>query len=355
MHAALLRGAKVGPCARRQRAGPVAIRVAVVACATWRIAMLALLTGLGGCATLSSVMPSVQVTTPKSRALLLDKVPFHPQTEYQCGPAALAGVLNASGVAITPQVLAPQVYLPDRRGSLQVELAAATRRAGRIPYPVERTPEALTAELAAGRPVLVLQNLLVRTVPRWHYAVLVGADPDRNRFILNSGTERASPVRASTFVRTWDWAGRWGIVALRPGELPARVEPAEYLTATADFEAVAGAAAARPAWRAALKRWPQEPRVHLALGNQAHAAGDLRAAVRHYRAGLARAPADPVLGNNLASVLGELGCPVQARIALDTAETGLPPGSRWSEQLARTRTEIDAIPGGRGAACERSR
>ena len=39
--------------------------------------------------------------------LLLD-VPFHPQTEMQCGPAALATVLNASGVGITPDALAPQ-------------------------------------------------------------------------------------------------------------------------------------------------------------------------------------------------------------------------------------------------------
>jgi predicted Zn-dependent protease len=137
--------------------------------------------------------------------------------------------------------------------------------------------------------------------------------------------------------------------------MPARVEPAEYLTAVADFEAVAGAAVARPAWRAARKRWPQEPRLHLALGNRAHGAGDLRGAVRHYRAGLAHAPADPVLGNNLASVLGELGCTRQARAALDAVQAGLPADNRWRAQLAQTRREIDALPVGRVAACKRPR
>ena len=78
-------------------------------------------------------------------AVLLD-VPFHPQTEYQCGPAALATVLGASGVATSPEALVPQVYLPGREGSLQMELVAATRRAGRIPYEVERDPEGLLAE-----------------------------------------------------------------------------------------------------------------------------------------------------------------------------------------------------------------
>lgn len=300
---------------------------------------------VSGCATLRSIHPAVQVTTPASRPLLLEGVPFHPQTAHQCGPAALAGVLGASGVPMEPGALAPQVYLPGRRGSLQVELLAATRRAGRIAYPVERTPEALVAELAAGRPVLVLQNLLVRTVPRWHYAVLVGADPGTNRLILNSGARRALRVRAPGFLRSWDWAGRWGMIALRPGELPARAEPAAYLSAVADFEAVAGPAQARAAYLAALGRWPRDPRVHLALGNQAYNVGERVQAARHYRAGLGYAPDDAVLANNLASVLGELGCVDEARSVLDS----LPPDAlsrdgRWRERLEQTRREIDASP-----------
>jgi len=340
-----------GPCVGRSSTFPRrpawgrAIRIAA------RCLTSACVVSLCACATFQSAFPRVQVTTPESRALLLDRVPFYPQTEYQCGPAALAGVLGASGIKASPQSLAPQVYLPDRRGSLQVELAAATRRAGRIPYPVERTPEALTAELALHRPVLVLQNLLVRTVPRWHYAVLVGADPSRNRFILNSGTERAMPVRASSFLRTWDWADRWGLVVLRPGELPAVANPEAYLTAVADFEEVAGNKAARPAYAAALKRWPHESSTHLALGNQAHAAGNRIKAAHHYRAGLARAPGDPVLGNNLASVLGELGCRAEAQAVLDATRPG---DGRWNAQLAQTRREIEASRR-RSATCDRMR
>ena len=50
-----------------------------------------------------------------------------PQREYQCGPAALATVLAASGVAVTPDDLTARVYIPERRGSLQPEMIAATR------------------------------------------------------------------------------------------------------------------------------------------------------------------------------------------------------------------------------------
>lgn len=301
---------------------------------------------LAGCA----INPPLRVSEslPGGGIDLGAQLPFHPQTEYQCGPAALATVLGASGVAVTPEALAPQVYLPGREGSLQLELVGATRRAGRIPYVIAREPQAVFAELAAGRPVLVLQNLLVRTVPRWHYAVVVGADPQRERIILNSGAQRGLALRAPTFLRTWDWAGRWGLVVLRPGELPAQADPAAYLAAVADFEAVAGTAAARPAYLAALQRWPEDARVHLALGNHAHAAGDGRAAVAHYRTGWTLAPGDPVLGNNYASVLGELGCRTQALQVLDRVDDA---DGRWTAQLRLTRREVQAAAPRSTAAC----
>lgn len=312
----------------------------------------ALLAGLvlacAGCA----INPPLQLqgSIPAAGVDLSQRVPFHPQTEYQCGPAALAGVLGASGVPATPEGLAPQMYLPGRHGSLQVELLGATRRAGRIPYPVAKTPEALFAELQAGRPVLVLQNLLTRTVPKWHYAVVVGADAHRNRVLLNSGEKRALDVAAPKFMRTWDWGGRWAMLALKPGELPASDDPAGYLKAVADFEAVAGAAAARPAYESARRRWPGEPRVYLALGNQAYASGDKRAAARLFRDGLAHAPGDPVLSNNYASAMGELGCRAQALRALDAVagEAG-----SWRAQLAQTRAEVDAAKSARSDDCGR--
>jgi hypothetical protein len=302
-----------------------------------------------GCA-LNPVRPG-SASVPVA-ANLVDTVPFHPQTDYQCGPAALATVLGASGVAIAPEALAPQVYLPARQGSLQVELLGAARRAGRIPYVLDASPDALWDELQGGRPVLVLQNLWVRSLPKWHYAVLVGTESARNRVVLNSGDRRGLRMRNSAFLRTWEWGGRWAMVTLAPGQVPAVADPARYLLAVADFERVAGADAAAPAYRAAVREWPADPRPHLALGNHAYAAQDRVQAARHYRAGLRLAPADPVLGNNLASVLGELGCPMDARAALDAARTGLQAGSPWSAALDATERELAAAPVAGAAACD---
>jgi len=88
------------------------------------------LLGLAGCATpqLQALLGSDPSGIPQRAEI--GAVPFYPQDDYQCGPAALAMVLGAGGKAIEPEALRPQVYLPDRHGSLQVEMLAAARRNG---------------------------------------------------------------------------------------------------------------------------------------------------------------------------------------------------------------------------------
>lgn len=308
---------------------------------------------------LASLLAGCSINPPLDLAALvgdqpplqLSTVPFFPQAEFECGPAALAGMLGAAGLEITPDALSPQVYLPGRQGSLQLELLASTRRSGRIPYLVEPSPGTLLAELEAGRPVLVFQNLRTPHFPLWHYAVLVGFDPAANLVYLNSGAERALPMAAPSFLRTWDWAGRWALVTLRPGELPARVDITRYAEAVAGFEAIAGAAAAQPAWRAALLRWPEDPRPLLALGNQAYGDGDLSVAASYYRRGLVLNRGDPALTNNLASVLGELGCPRSGVELLRPVQAALAVDSGWRDTIAATLAELTAGGGSDGGHC----
>ncbi|MGD9984266.1 MAG: PA2778 family cysteine peptidase, partial [Porticoccaceae bacterium] len=140
----------------------------------------------------------------------LAQVPFYPQSAYQCGPAALATVLGQAGVVVDPEQLVAAVYLPERKGSLQVELVAAARRYGRVPYPINPDLAGLLDTLRAGHPVLVLQNLAIERWPLWHFAVVIGFDAQRDEFILRSGTTRREVSSATSFLRTWQRAGNWG-------------------------------------------------------------------------------------------------------------------------------------------------
>jgi hypothetical protein len=67
----------------------------------------------------------------------VEAVPFYPQKEYQCGPASLAMALAWSGLHIDPDGLTSQVYTPSLKGSLPPAMVAATRRHGRVAYPVK--------------------------------------------------------------------------------------------------------------------------------------------------------------------------------------------------------------------------
>ena len=284
--------------------------------------MLAL--ALAGCASFPAVPEAAGIADEAGATASLEAaaargpladVPFHPQALHQCGPAALATVLGASGLPADPIALAARVYVPGRRGSFQAELIAATRSAGRIPYLVDGSLAALAAEIAADRPVLVLQNLAFPGLPRWHYAVVIGIDA--HAVTLRSGSRRTLRMSHRAFLRTWQFAGRWGFVALRPGEWPARPEPRRWLATLSDMEQLGHAEAAAAGYEAAVQRWPLQPLPWFALGNARYRAGDRGGARDAWERATSLDPAFAAGWNNLAQVLGELGCSGFARAAID--------------------------------------
>jgi hypothetical protein len=276
---------------------------------------------------------------PGATAVELTAVPFFPQTEYQCGPAALATVLRHLGADLDAEDLVREVYAPGLRGSLQPELLGATRRHGFIPYVIEPDAGALVAELAARRPVLVLQNLGIDRVPVWHYAVVVGLDGDE--VILRSGTEERRIERGSYFLRSWERGSNWAFVALPPGELPATATSGAYVRALAGAEPLLGAAAAERGYRVALERWPGDELVLFAAAGQRHAAGDLGGATALYRQLLAGAPQHAAARNNLANVLSERGCLGEALAEARTALAALSPDDELRGAVRDTVAELE--------------
>ncbi len=281
--------------------------------------MPALFVFLAGCA---QIPPHVGELEADTASLELVDTPFFPQERYQCGPAALATALASSGVVLDPAALVDNVYLPGREGSLQVELLAATRTAGRIPYVVDGTLKTLLHELGEGRPIVVLQNLGVAAIPKWHYAVVVGIDTERNQVILRSGTDRRRITRTQTFLKTWRRSDYWGFVVLRPNELPSGVDRRRYLKAVAEFEKAGRDAEAAIAWHTALTIWPTNPIAMFGLGNTLLATGDNAAAEKHFRAILEQDPGSIAVRNNLAIALARQSRFADARNEITAALEG---------------------------------
>ena len=307
-----------------------------------RAATLALCALLGACA------GTVRVGVPVEAAELAE-TPFFPQADNECGPAALATVLVAGGVATTPEALTPILYLPGRAGSLQAEVIAAARRHGRVPVPLAPRLEELLATVADGTPVLVLQNLGLAALPQWHYAVVIGFDTRDDTVILRSGTTRRRVQSVLAFDRSWALAGRWSLAVVAPDAPPARADAATWLRAASAFEELGQAAIAEQAYRAAVARWPDEPLAWQVLANQRYAQKDLAGAEDALRRAHALKPAAATL-NNLAQVLLERGCAAVAREALDRADA-LEAGEAERAVLARTRVQVQAHRGTPAAQC----
>lgn len=160
---------------------------------------------LAGCATQTRALLAAPRSGPAQHELTA--TPFYAQERYQCGPAALAMLLGAAAIETTPDALVPEVYLPGREGSLQLELLAAGRRHGALAATIAPGMRSLLAELDAGHPVLVLQNLSLPIFPKWHYAVAIGYDLDQGQIILRSGTTERMAMPLSTFENTWARSG----------------------------------------------------------------------------------------------------------------------------------------------------
>lgn len=271
------------------------------------------------------------------RTVELRDVPFFPQTAYQCGPAALATTMQSAGAQVLPDDLVSQVYLPARRGSLQVEMLAAPRRNGLVSWQIPPHFSALLRELAAGHPVLVLQDLGIWPLSQWHYAVVVGFDHAAGDIYLRSGENQRQVMPFTVFELTWRRNGYWAMVVTRPGVIPAGAAPDSYLPALLAFDRTAPPQAARSAWQAFLARWPAQPLASLALGNQLYAARDLVGAESVLRAAIKTHPASAEILNNLAQVLAEQGRNDEALVVIDRA-AALP--GPFAAEVASTRAGI---------------
>ena len=271
-----------------------------------------------------------------SERYLIPSVPFYPQSDYQCGPASLAMTLVWSGVPTDPDKLAPLVYTPMIKGSLQPAMIAATRRHARLAYVISN-PQELLQEVAAGHPVIVLQNLGLSWAPQWHYSVVIGYDIGSGQIILHSGETRQATSSLRVFNNTWSRSDYWGLVTLPPDRVPVTATEVPYLQAILGLERADKWPQAVVAYQTAIQKWPASFTAHMGVGNAYYAMGDLRAAESAFAVAADRFPLEGAAFNNLAQVRYEQG---KIKLALTAAEQAVRLGGPLLNTFQETLREI---------------
>lgn len=295
---------------------------------------------LPGCASLVPQSMALRTGWPQGvpQRVELAQVPFFPQKDYQCGPASLAMALAHSGVAVHPDALVDEVWLPSRKGSLQLEMLATPRRHGRVSYRLAPHYADLLREVAAGNPVVVLQDVgLIGTT--WHYAVVNGFDYDTGTVYLRSGLQMRQRMSITAFERSWLHGGYWAMVVLPPDRIAATATEERWLEALLGLARGGDLDAAVAGYAAALQRWPDSLPAAVGLANQLHARGSLDEAAGVLDQALLRHPQSVIVLNNLAQTLSDLGRNQEALALIQRAND---PHSPFASAIRETRQLIES-------------
>lgn len=294
---------------------------------------------LHGCATIVPQAAILRDNWPRDLSLQaeLQDAPFFPQTEYQCGPAALATTLVHFKIATSVSELVDRVYIPARKGSVQLEMLAAPRSFGVISYTLAPQLEAVLREIAAGTPVIVLQNLGAGPFSVWHYAVAVGYDSRSGTMVLRSGEQRRLVLPLAAFEYTWKASGYWAMVTVPPARIPATADRNRYFDAIRDVERTGRPQAAAIAYEKFVERWPDDLAAYIGLANAHYALGELHRAEDALRRALERYPHSAVALNNLAQTLSDEGRIEEALDLIDRATAAAGP---HANAISETRAGI---------------
>ena len=215
-------------------------------------------------------------------------------------------------------------------------MIAAARRQDRIVYGLS-DPKSLSDEIAAGHPVVVLQNLGLSWYPVWHYAVVIGLDFTDDTVIMHSGTTSHKRISLRTFAYTWARSNYWGLLVLPPSLLPAAATEEDCLRAVGHLERLGRWDIAAGGYQSVLRRWPESLPAIIGLGMCRYGQGDLKTAETIFRHATLKFPDEGVLFNNLAQVLMDQG---RKSEALDAVRKAIQLGGPLKTYFENTFEEI---------------
>ena len=169
-----------------------------------------------------------------------------------------------------------------------------------LALPVEGIAPLLT-EIAAGNPVVILQNQAFSWYPEWHYAVAIGYDLKEAELTLHSGSDAYKKVDLREFESSWALGQYWGVVVLPASKLSATGDDLAHAAAGSALEQVGKLAEAEQVYQNTLTRWPRSLGALIGLGNTRYTTGDYKGAVLVLARAARMHPESSIVKNNLAT------------------------------------------------------
>jgi ABC-type bacteriocin/lantibiotic exporter with double-glycine peptidase domain len=141
------------------------------------------------------------------------EVPFVPQREDTCGPAALAMVLRFWGRSGSHEDLAAELGARELKGVKGSRLAESARARGLTAVAYRGDAGQLRDYVAKGRPLIVAWDM---GRGRFHNVVVVGFDGED--VVVHDPARGASrTVKGATFEERWSGAGHWTLLVMPAG------------------------------------------------------------------------------------------------------------------------------------------
>ncbi len=145
-------------------------------------------------------------------------VPFFQlvRQENSCGPAALASILSFWDEQIGVEQIASRVCHPQLRGSHPLDMQRFLSEQGFLTVSTAGAIDDLKAQVRRNVPVISLLDLGFGPYRSPHYVTVIGFDDAEGAAIVHDGLTANKKIEYGTFLKAWDRAGNWMLVAL-PG------------------------------------------------------------------------------------------------------------------------------------------
>lgn len=322
------------------------------------------------CAVAALVLFSCVTWTPRSApvsssAVVLPNMSMHKWGFESCGAGALSTVLQHFGDPTSMDEW--DRTLPKTRGGVMtVDLLIAARQKGFDARIVTGDPGTVEAELRAGRPVILMLQVLDflgRGHDFFHYIVADGIDIERRLIRTQFGDGRARWVTFEKIDKPWSGGAKTAILIRPRDPLADRIREAVALEESGDLRAAA------ERYRALLGAHPESALAWTNLGNVSMRLGNRREAEEAFQKALAIDAAARDAMNNLAWLLFEekrldeaetlarravaAGGP-DRYLVLDTLARILVAKGSCSEATAVFRDAVAAVPATRAGDLEES-